>query len=315
VKTRAIKIFAVPACYLALPALIASLPSSEAAARSAKLTCNTLAEGFLKASMTPASTVATAGGGCTFTNLRIKTGTRQSYSVERLEVAGLADWDPDRTPLPAAVNLDAHGIRFAPDIDSARIRYQIAVSQHPFDVRARIAWNAPTHVLHLQELSMSGPTLKHISLALDVILPSEKIPGSGDFDKLRISHAHVTLDNGYVFESMIVPIILPMIPEDEDPAIEVPKALKAAEKKLLATPATRTDAASRDALIRFVRDLPHPTGHFDLDLNWLQPRSLSDIKGALRGDFLGGARAVAQYVPLAPAAVTSQSDKDAATPR
>ena len=84
---------------------------------------------------------------------------------------------------------------------------------------------------------------------------------------------------------------------DKDPAVEFPRKQKAIEQKLRDIPGTVIDPQGRDALIRFTRDFPHPTGHFEMDLNFATAQSLEAINLKKDADWLSGARITASYQP------------------
>jgi hypothetical protein len=279
-------------------AAVALLPAGAVATPPQTSSCKDLSEGLLKESLPPASKVQTVGQACLFTHIRFKAGTRQSWTIEQVSVVGLDGWDSKRSKLPPHLQVEAKGILFSPEIDSARMRYQLAVTQRPFDARLQFDWDSAGRQFHLREVALDSPWLGHISLGTDAVLSGQDLPSPSGLGKVQISRVRFVLDNRTVLESMIVPTLLGLIPEDKDPAVEIPKAQAKAERQLREMPQTVIDAASRDALIGFIRDFPHPSGHFELDLTLAEPRSLDSIKVQRKDDdWIGKARISARYEP------------------
>ena len=260
--------------------------------------CKELAQGLLKNSMTPQSKVREVDGVCQFNDVRLKTGTLQAWTVDQLSVAGLRQWDGKATPLPPALKVEARGIRFSPEINDARTRYQMSVSQKPFDARLDFAYDIATRHLALREVTLESPWLGRISLGVDATFGGDNFPDMKDIGGLRIARAHFVLDNRVVLETMLMPSLLALLPQDKDPAVEFPRVQKDVERRLRKLPDQILDRQSREALIAFTRDFPHPSGHFEFDISFTRPLSLDDaMKRRKDEDWAGEAQISARYEP------------------
>ncbi|MCI4591809.1 hypothetical protein MOK15_17135 [Sphingobium sp. BYY-5] len=260
--------------------------------------CRQLSEGLLKNAMTPQSKVRSIDGQCLFSNMRIKTGTRQAWTVEQLTVAGLDQWDGKLSPLPPHLRVEAKGIRFSYEIDNSHARYQMALTQKPFDARLDFAFDVAAKTLSLREVALESPWLGHVSFAADAEFQGDNVRDPSDLIGLRVSRLRFVLDNRSLLESMIMPSLIAFIPDDKDPAVEFPRQQKEAERRLKKLPTSALDAESRQALIRFTRDFPHPSGHFELDLMLDRPTSLDGIAKQKKNDaWLDHARIFARYQP------------------
>lgn len=290
------------AAHAMLPALLAfAVTGGTAEAAPIPKGCDFL-KGLLDKAVTPQSKVEMVEGGCHITDVQIKMGTYQSWMIADLTVARLEGWDRTSARLPSHIKLAARGIRFFPQVGNSHTRYQLALTQKPFDVRLDAGFDLASRQVFIHELALESPWIGHIGFEVEAsIAPDEagapEQPSLRDMKGgLRISHTRVVLDNRTLFESMLMPMVIAMIPPDDDPAEVIPKWQKKAEASLRTLPDSLIDAASRDALIRFTRDFPHPTGHFDLDVRLLKPVGLGELKPGKKGDNpLKGAKLTAVY--------------------
>lgn len=237
-------------------------------------TCDDLADSLFRGALTRDSRVRTEGESCIFTNVHIKTGHLAAWSIGQLTITGLKgpELNPKTRPARLQVRVEATHIVYAPTIDNARARYQIALTQRPFDVRFDVDLDFQTSHLSIREAALESPWLGTINVAFDAILEGNDIPEPSQVLGFKFSRIRFGLDNRIVFESMVMPMVLALLPQDKDPAVEIPRLQKDAERDLKRLPASAIDPASRDALIRFTRDLPHPTGHFTAEVNFPTPQ-------------------------------------------
>ncbi|WP_343611308.1 hypothetical protein [Novosphingobium sp.] len=265
--------------------------------------------GLLEKAVTPQSKVEMTEAGCHITDVQLKKGTYQSWMIADLSVAGLEGWDRKSKTFPSHIKLTARGIRFFPQIGNSHTRYQIALTQKPFDVRLDAGFDLASKQIVIRELALESPWIGHIGFEVEASFAPDEAGGPDQPSLqdmkggLRILHTRLVLDNRTLFEGMLMPMIIAMIPPDDDPAEVIPKWQKKAEADLRKLPDSLVDAASRDALIRFTRDFPHPTGHFDLDIRLARPLGLGELKPGKDGNNpLKGAKLTAVYeTPTAPA--------------
>lgn len=282
--------------------LLSGLTASSTAAEPVPQACTALAQGFLKGAITDPGQVHASDEGCQFSDVRIKLGHTQSWSIDQLTISGLDGWDRKTTPLPPHLLVSAKGIRFSPAIDNSHIRYQLRLTQHPFDARLDAGFDPASKQLSIRELALESPWIGHIGLNMDAIYRLDQDAHAGrdlpDLPALQLSHSRLVLDNKTLFESMLMPMIIAFVPQDQDPAVVFPRWQKRAEAQLREIPAKLLDPASREALIGFIRDFPHPTGHFQINISLAHPISPGEIK-AKKGDaaFLKEAKITAVYQP------------------
>lgn len=284
-----------------LPALLAIGPVvHEADAAPPRPDCGALQKDLIKPFLTPQSRTRVEGDACVFENLRVKAGTMQAWSVRRLTVQGLAGWNAKTTPIPPHIRVEAKDILFSPDIESPHARYQIALNQKPFDARLEFDTDFTTMQLALREATIESPWMGRLSFGFEARMGDGQMRSPEGMFGLKLSRIHLALDNRYVFESMVMPMFMGMVPDDKDPAVEFPRMQKDMERKIGKLPEGVADASSRDAMIRFTRDFPHPTGHFETNLTLRQPLPLEDImkRRANNMDWANMATLSARYEPL-----------------
>lgn len=262
--------------------LLLALSSDSAAAQSVPSACTTLAQGFLKGAITDPGQVHATDQGCQFSNIQVKLSRYQSWTVDQLTISGLENWDRKASPLPPHLLVSARGVRFAPAVDDSHMRYQMRLTQRPFDARLDAGFDPASQQLSIHELAIESPWIGHIGLGIDAVYRAEQDKHAGhdlpDLPALRLSHTRLVLDNKTLFEGMLMPAIIAFVPADQDPAVAFPRWQKKTEAQLRELPNGLLDHDSREALIRFIRDFPHPTGHFAVDVSFVHPISPGAIK-------------------------------------
>jgi len=292
----------VPVC-AALVAQLAFSPCS-ALAKPREVSCQSLADRLLAGRTTAQTKVLEDGQSCVITHVKITISPLRNWTIDRLTVSG-----PDfrglekGKPFPSALRVETQGIRFAPDIDDAHTRYVLQVQQRPFDARLSYEWDKATQQLHLRELALDSPRGGLVVLSMDADLSDldtrTTVPELKD---LGIRHVRMVLDNNGIFEDMLAPVLIGLVPPDDDPAVEIPKAQARELAQLRKLPSSVIDEASKAALTRFINDFPHPRGRLEIDQTFDRPLQLGDLKAFLvagTGTWSQGSRIKARYDPSA----------------
>lgn len=277
------------------------------------MACQALAAWLLAGRTTPRTEVSQEADGCVATHLRFSIDRYRGWAVERLAVSGpQLDIGKDR-PLPTSLRLEARGVRFAPELEDARARYLIQLQQRPLDVRLRYDWDKATQQLHLRELALDSPRRGLVALSMDADLKGfdKRMPSLQD---LGVRRVRMVLDNDGLFEDLLAPVVIGLTPDGEDPAVAIPKVKAREIQRLRALPRAMLDETSRDAMIRFVDDFPHPKGRLEIEQILDKPLQLRDLKSAAAiapTVWLSGSKLTARYdtstsryaTPKAPVAV------------
>ena len=230
--------------------------------------------------------------GCAVTNGLFKSGSRMGWTFERAEFKGdgLADFlktmarKPDH--LPNWGRFSVEGVRFTPMLDSAMANYITTVQQWPMDMSGSFRFDPKDGYLDIQELQLTNLRLGKASFSAELSLPKNAgIPALTQDGTVSLTHLRFRLDNMGLFEGMAIPSLAAFLQQmsgSDDPAQGINQLRDTTVTALQALPDSQIDAASKKALLRFVQDLPHPTGFFALDLAFDKPLKIGtlDFNGA-----------------------------------
>lgn len=258
--------------------------------------CEVVAKGLLAERTTARTTTEKTNDGCAFSHLRFDMGPYRGWTIDRLALGPRPEALAKDKPIPKALLIEARGVRFAPDLKDARSRYMVAMRQRPFDARLRYDLDEAGRQLRLHELAVDSAHGGLISVALDADLKDgEGSAARFDPNELGVRRVRIVLDNNGLFEEMLAPALIGLMPPDADPAVEIPKAKAREIERLGKLPSSVIDEDSRQALIRFVGDFPHPMGRFEVEQTLDRPLRLSDLKSGGPGAWLSGSRLKARY--------------------
>jgi hypothetical protein len=262
------------------------------------MSCRSLTKTLLKYAVTAETTIQDGKDSCTFAHLAIGVKSYRGWTIEQLRIAG-----PDfqhlgrNNPLPQSLAVDVKGIRTTTSLGNSHTQYIMAVSQKPMEARLSYDWDKANRQLHVHEVTLASPGLGRVNVELDADLPDLASPDHLDPRAFGIRRLHLVLDNRALVESMLIPVLVGMLPPDKDPAVEFPKFQKKIQKELDTIPAPMVDDQSKDALHRFVRDFPHPTGHFEETFEFEPPLRLEDMNVSKTDQLLHRARIRVSYSP------------------
>ncbi len=262
---------------LLLPLFISLAPLSAAAGTP----CTDLIEGSAVIQHADGFAISDLHDGCAVTNGIFKSGSKMGWTFERAEFKGdgLADFlkaiasKPEH--LPTWGRFSVEGVRFTPMLDNAMANYITTVQQWPMDMSGSFRFDPRDGYLDIQELELTNLRLGKASLSAELSLPKDAgMPALMQDGSVGLTHLRFRLDNQGLFEGMAVPSLAAFLQQmagSDDPAQGINQLRDSTVAALQALPDGRIDAESKKALLRFVQDLPHPTGFFTLDLAFDQP--------------------------------------------
>lgn len=269
---------------LLLPLLVSFAPLSAAAAG---MPCADLIEGSAVIQHADGFAISELHDGCAVQNGIFKSGSRMGWTFDRAEFKGdgLVDFlkaiadKPDH--LPSWGRFSVEGVRFTPLLDNAFANYITAVQQWPMDMSGSFRFDPKDGYLDIQELELTNLRLGKASLSAELSLPKNAgMPALTQDGSIGLSHLRFRLDNLGLFEGMAVPSLASFIQQmtgSDDPAQGINQLRDTTVAALKALPDSRIDADSKKALLRFVQDLPHPTGFFTLDLAFDKPLTVDAL--------------------------------------
>lgn len=230
---------------------------------------------------------AVGDDGCRFTGVRLLLLPSQSWEVETVVVSHLQT-DPRRPRQPpAAMRLEAHGVRFVPRAASAAMRWMFEQQQVPFDVALDYALDQGTKRLTLRELSMTGEVVGRVALSGEVDdFDLDGLDGP-DADRAAASVALRSLSFDLHSKRFIAVYVLPIVAgalsSDPDPGATVEAQKRAVSDQVQATGhAAGVAEATVSAISGFIEDFPHPRHPFTLALNPERPITQTAMREAVR---------------------------------
>ncbi|MGV1757289.1 hypothetical protein ACQZ6F_05650 [Rhizobium sp. A22-96] len=270
--------------FLLFPLLLSLAPLS---AMAAETPCADLIEGSGVIQHGDGFAVSELRDGCAVTNGVFKTGSRIGWSFDRAEFKGdgLVDFAKSMGAKPAHVpgwgRFSIEGARFTPLTDNAFANYISSVQQWPMDASGSFRFDPKDGYLDIQNLELVNLRTGKAALSAELTLPKD-----ADAQTLiqngsaGLTHLRFRLDNQGLFEGMAIPSLAAFLQQmagSEDPQQGIEQLRGTATIALQALPDSKIDAESKKALLRFVQDLPHPTGFFTLDLAFDKPLQIGSL--------------------------------------
>lgn len=309
------------AVYLA-GALVFAAPSSHAvraqsATDEARPDCNALVDALPVIQRTAQTTITADGEGCTITGFRISSGSSgiidTGLSIERAHASGAGLVRAAATQrFPDWLRLELNGVRVDVKTGKPGVDYMNRRQQKPFDVRLVYRSDKAKNAIRLEEASLAGEALGLLRLDATVYgldLAALKVGEQPDLPSLRIGDLGLRLDNKAMIATFALPLIIGAIGFEHDPEPALEAYRKTAIDMLDLLPGSFMVAASKDALTRFIRDFPDPSGRLELTAKADPPFAIvrfgmlggateaGDIRGRLQR-MLGDAKLEAGYAPV-----------------
>lgn len=232
--------------------------------------------------------------GCIISNSIYNTSSFMGWSIERaiVEADGFQDYLSD-TPdlnkhLPQWGRIAIDGVRMKLQSGSKIPDYITSIQQWPMDASASYRFNPESGYLHIQNAEISSTKLGKASFSAEINLPvGSTVASLTDHPTATVSHLRVRLDNQGMWESFALPVLanyaaLPSETGESDPETDIARLRDIASKSVEMLPDNQINATSRKALLKFIQDMPHPTGFFSMDLEFDPPLPI-DLESIERG--------------------------------
>ncbi|ENN84969.1 hypothetical protein RHSP_58640 [Rhizobium freirei PRF 81] len=270
--------------FLLFPFLVLLAPFSAAAAETP---CADLVNGSEAIQHRDGFAVSELHDGCAVTNGLFKSGSRLGWTFERAEMKGddlvaflkAINTKPDN--IPSWGRFSVEGIRFTPLLDNAFANYIATVQQWPMDISGSFHFEPKDGYLDIQEMQLTNLRLGKASLSAEFTLPkNSNVQALAEGGSAGLTHLRFRLDNQGLFEGMAVPSLASFLQQaggSDDPAQGINQLRDNASTALQILPDSQIDADSKKALLRFLQDLPHPTGFFTLDLAFSKPLQIGSL--------------------------------------
>ncbi|MCX2695942.1 MULTISPECIES: hypothetical protein [Ochrobactrum] len=230
--------------------------------------------------------------GCIVSNSVYHTMRIMGWTIDRaiLEADRLQDYLSEAPDLSKAApqwgRIAVDGVRMTLQSGNKVSDYITSIQQWPMDFTASYRFNPQSGYLHIQNAEISSLKIGKASVSAQINLPVDSSVASLTVNPTAtLSHLRLRLDNQGLWESIALPVLanyaaLPSETGESDPEADIARLRDVASKGIEMLPDSQINADSRKALLRFVADMPHPTGFFTMDVDFDKPLpiSLNDLE-------------------------------------
>jgi hypothetical protein len=206
-----------------------------------------------------------------------------TITVHRVDFARLAARQPQ-----LSLRIEAAHASFRAGIDNPVMNYITSVTAKPFDIVLDYAIGGDDGPLKLNRFSVDGPLLGSLLVTGEVAGAGPNLlheNGEAAAKSLALRAVSLRFDNKVMFETFAVPFLAGVLLADApDPEAKV-EGLKAEaiaiEEKRLGEAGVGAD--TRQALARFLKDLPHPNGVLAVTGDFPRPLTEADLQALRAG--------------------------------
>lgn len=279
------------------------LASSSAMAGDDMAACERMFEHVMKGLIEADSTEAVEGG-CRYTNVVATLDTFNRWSIGQVTLTGtdvIASIIGDRVPVAAELTFD--DMVFAPYGSGGVSQYILESQQIGFKFHMAYRWDEQTGELDLNDVSVFEPRTGMAGFSAKAhlaALPDAATMYDNQTDG-TITALTLRLDNRGVFESMVVPVLVSLLPYDQDPRPAIAKYQRAIAAAFAALPDTVLDTDGKAVAAEFVGVFPHPDGRYEVTFEAEEPievmalASIGSVTGLLK--LLPSLTITAQHMP------------------
>lgn len=231
------------------------------------------------------SKVEPIDGGCHIHNIHIAVSRFVRWKLPDLRVTGADLFDAATAQrMPVALEVSVKRAAMIPSGVSPAQTYTMEVMQPGYDAHVSYAWNPESRDFALDDFTLTVPGAGSFSINgglsnLSELPALEKKPPE-DAKQAAIKTLSIKLENHDLFQTLIVPLLIGLIPEGEDPRVLVPRYQMAATVFIDGLPETVADADSKSALKAFVAHFPRPAGTYDMSVETQPPIRMEEWQGA-----------------------------------
>lgn len=222
--------------------------------------------------------------GCRITNFYVGTSDYQRYRIGALSVTAPGLFAAFAAELPPeAAEIVATGIVLAPRVDPV-FEYLMEVQSQPFDARLSYRWDGAAGILDLRDIGISSPLLGRLAFSAMISgVGAEAFAEAreGMTPAIKLKAMEVTLDNGIVFQSFVLPSLMSLLPPDEDPRPAIALYQQQALATLTGLPDRLIDKASKAVVASFIESFPRPVGEYVVAMTAESGIGLEDLEPLL----------------------------------
>lgn len=215
--------------------------------------------------------IAYHADGCTLTNLTVNAGSYQSWTAKKIEIRSAA-LDENTHTLPEWGKLHIQSVGYWPTSLPA-MRYLSKIKDDGFNLKLAYRWDKENKILNVDEVRFYGKYIGEVLLSAVAEMP--ELPKINILDTSALSVENIKLreisakldDQGF-FVNYIMTSLIGLIGYDEDPEPEVEKYRAMAVAFVAGLSPDMLKNEDKQALIRFIADLPKPKTPAEISLNF-----------------------------------------------
>lgn len=239
--------------------------------------------------------------GCTLTNVTFNSGMYQSWTAQKVEISSAA-LDEKAQTLPEWGEVHIQSVGFWPR-NLPAMRYLSKLKDDGFSLKVAYRWDKDSKILNVNEVRLYGKYIGEVLLSGSAELPElpkfdaldEPTP---PVDNIKLREISAKLDDQGFFVNYVMMTLVGLIGYDHDPEPEVEKYRSMALAFMAGLSADMIGNDDKQAISRFITDLPRPKTPAEIHLNFdpafaLAPAEQEPLK--LLGDIQKGLKIKAAY--------------------
>ncbi len=209
--------------------------------------------------------------GCTLTNVTFNAGMYQSWTAKKVEIRSAAiNANTDTLPEWGEVHIQSVG--YWPS-NLPAMRYLNKIKDDGFNLKVAYSWDKDSKILDVSELRLNGKNIGDVLLSASVELPElpkfdvldTSVPSVED---IKLRQFSAKLDDQGFFVNYVMMSLIGLIGYQEDPEPEVEKYRSMALAFVSGLSADMLGSDDKQAIIRFITDLPKPKTPAEIQLNF-----------------------------------------------
>ncbi|MDM7849982.1 hypothetical protein [Pseudochrobactrum kiredjianiae] len=209
--------------------------------------------------------------GCTLTNVTFNAGMYQNWTAQKVEISSAA-LDEKAQTLPEWGEVHIQSVGFWPS-NLPAMRYLSKLKDDGFSLKVAYRWDQDSKVLNVNEVRLYGKYIGEVLASAIVELPElPKLDALDEptppVDNIKLREISAKLDDQGFFVNYVMMTLVGLIGYDHDPEPEVENYRAMALAFVAGLSPEMLASDDKQAIIRFITDLPKPKTPAEIHLNF-----------------------------------------------